>query len=192
MNTTTNGDPRADQLIRKLRGIARDVDIRSDARRTMAELRRGLRDDPRDRLRVLKVVAPILGPPPEERWKIESEEWFYIVAALYASHPEYERDVSLGEAFRRMAADSDSVEQRFMSLLSARPEPDRMRPLLRQAVALLSVNRRPVPLDWLMLLNDLLLLKNFERDVKQRWARDFYSTFEDNTTDLMEIKKDED
>lgn len=162
-------DLRPARLIRHLRSLARRTDKDSQARAAMAELRRGLRDDPRDRLVVGKHVVPFLGETTQP-----DEEWFYLVAAMFASHPLSAPKVSLGAAFRQIKDDSGSTEKRFLNLLSARPE--QMRILLRQAVSLLAVSRRPIGLDWELLLKHLLRWSLPNKPVQQRWARDFYST----------------
>jgi len=100
------------------------------------------------------------------------EEWFYLTAALFASHPLSAKNVSLGRAFRQIKDDSGSTEKRFLNLLAAGPE--QLRPLLRQAVSLLAVSRRPVGIDWKMLLEDLLRWDRPELPIQNRWARDFF------------------
>ena len=170
-------DPRITGLIDHLRYLKRTADSVSQSRAALAELRRGLSGSPRDQLVVGKHVVPFLGEMTQP-----DEEWFYLTAALFASHPLYAKGVSLGKAFRQIKDESGSTEKRFLNLLAA--EPKQLRPLLRQAVALLAVNRRPVGLDWKMLLESLLCWGMEELPIQHRWARDFfYKTSADEEED---------
>lgn len=162
-----HADPRIKGLIDHLKQLKRDSDRVSPARAALAELRRGLSGSPRDRLVVGKHVVPFLGEMTQP-----DEEWFYLTAALFASHPLSANNVSLGRAFRQIKDDSGSTEKRFLNLLAA--DPEQLRPLIRQAVALLAVSRRPVGIDWKMLLEDLLRWDRSELPVQNRWARDFF------------------
>lgn len=160
-------DSRITGLIAHLHYLKRTADSVSQSRAALAELRRGLSGSPRDQLVVGKHVVPFLGEMTQP-----DEEWFYLTAALFAGHPLYAKSVSLGKAFRQIKDDSGSTEKRFLNLLAA--EPKQLRPLLRQAVALLAVSRRPVGVDWKMLLEDLLRWDQMELPVQNRWARDFF------------------
>lgn len=160
-------DPRITGLIAHLHQLKRTADRVSLSRAALAELRRGLSGSPRDRLVVGKHVVPFLGEMTQP-----DEEWFYLTAALFASHPLSAKNVSLGRAFRQIKDDSGSTEKRFLNLLAA--DPEQLRPLLRQAVSLLAVSRRPVGIDWKMLLEDLLRWDRLELPVQNRWARDFF------------------
>jgi len=160
-------DPRITGLIAHLHHLKGTADRISQSRAALAELRRGLSGSPRDRLVVGKHVVPYLGEMTQP-----DEEWFYLTAALFASHPLSAKNVSLGRAFRQIKDDSGSTEKRFLNLLAAGPE--QLRPLLRQAVSLLAVSRRPVGIDWKMLLEDLLRWDRPELPIQNRWARDFF------------------
>lgn len=160
-------DRRVTGLIAHLYYLKRTADQISLSRAALAELRRGLSGSPRDRLVVGKHVVPFLGEMTRP-----DEEWFYLTASLFASHPLSAKNVSLGRAFRQIKDDSGSTEKRFLNLLAA--DSEQLRPLLRQAVALLAVSRRPVGIDWSMLLEDLLRWNQLELPVQSRWARDFF------------------
>lgn len=179
-------DPRITGLIAHLYHLKGTADRISKSRAALAELRRGLSGSPRDQLAVGKHVVPYLGEMTRP-----DEEWFYLTAALFASHPLSAKKVSLGRAFRQIKDDSGSTEKRFMNLLAAGPE--QLRPLLRQAVALLAVSRRPVGIDWKMLLEDLLHWDQPELLVQNRWARDFFCkpvTDEEENDDATAISDD--
>jgi len=180
--------PDSDGLIKRLLSFADLANKVSSARTALAELRRGLRDDPRDRLAVGKYVVPFL-PAAEprtdrERWQ---EKCCYLVAALLASHPPVppRYRVSLGAALGEIQEKSGSIEGRFLQLLAVRPDrldnPDRLRVPLRQAVSLLAANN--VQLDWQRLLTDLWQWNHDEKRVQQRWARDFYKATPDSALD---------
>lgn len=180
--------PDSDGLIKRLLKFSALADKASAARTALAELRRGLRDDPRDRLAVGKYVVPFL-PAAEpctdrERWQ---EKCCYLVAALLASHPPVppRYQVSLGAALGEIQEKSGSMEGRFLQLLAVRPDrldnPDRLRVPLRQAVSLLAANG--IQLDWHKLLTDLWQWNHDEKRVQQRWARDFYKASPDRALD---------
>ena len=179
-------DLRIIRLVNHLYDLQRNANRTSHARRALAELRRGLRGDPRDQLVVGKHVVPFLG-----EMKQPDEGWFYLVAALFASHPLPTEGMSLGKAFQRIKDDSGSTEKRFLNIVAA--DADHLRPLLRQAVALLAINRRPVGLDWKMLLYDLLAWDRQELPVQHRWAREFFqkSSNDDDAADNTRLSDDD-
>jgi CRISPR system Cascade subunit CasB len=180
--------PDFEGLIRWLRRQANRADADSRARAALAELRRGLRDDPRDRLIVGKHVVPYLGPEPRTDWDRWEEACCYLVAALFASHPAYASGVSLGAALGQINGESGSIEGRFQLLLAARA--DRLGLLLRQAVSLLAA--RGVGLDWQMLLrDDLCHWNDREKRVQQRWARHFYRGPRDPALDEGDTHEEE-
>lgn len=101
----------------------------------------------------------------------------YIVAGLYAFHPE-QRDQSfassLGEVLHRRG--SSSLERRFVSLLGA--DPENLADYLRHSASLLAAEG--IGCDYAALIDDVSTwLNSFNesdrRDlIRQRWARDFY------------------
>ncbi len=102
----------------------------------------------------------------------------YLVAGLFALHPVQQKNTPFSAAFGQVARnrDSASIEQRFLTLLSA--DPDELPSRLRQAVTLLAADGAGC--DYAGLLEDLARwLDPFApeaRDrIRQRWARDFYS-----------------
>jgi len=104
------------------------------------------------------------------------QEHHFLVGALFAMHSaESPRGVSLGVAFRRIWEESDrsdSIEKRFMNLLST--DADDIGAHLRQAVSL--ARSRNVPIDYHRLLYDLKYWDHPDRRVQLAWARDFWGT----------------
>lgn len=101
----------------------------------------------------------------------------YIVAGLYALHPEQREQSfasSLGELLRKR--ESQSLEKRFVALLGA--DPENLADYLRQSISLLAAEG--IGCDYAALVDDVTIWLNpfidpDRRDgVRQRWARDFY------------------
>lgn len=108
----------------------------------------------------------------------------YAVAGLFARHPEQSPQSfasAFGELMRRR--DSDSIEKRFVALLSA--DDENIADYLRQAISLLGAEG--IGCDYARLLDDLSRWMNraidpVERDrLRQRWARDFYRAAQPRT-----------
>lgn len=101
----------------------------------------------------------------------------YVVAGLFALHPRHAHGTSIGTALGTLMArrGSDSIEGRFVALLSA--DPEHVHEYLRQLVSLLAAEG--IAFDYAQLLDALSAhLNRFADDrrdaVRQRWARDFY------------------
>lgn len=144
-------------------------------RAALAALRRGLGKRPGEAAEMYPYVVRWL-PAEAGRWR---EEAHYLVAALLAYHqvswPTAEGDrglTNLGASFGRLAAAvvSDSVEKRFVALLSCDREdlPEH----LRHGVALLK--SKEVPVDWAQLLRDVQDWDREDRAVQRGWARAFW------------------
>ncbi len=143
--------------------------LRED-RAALASLRRGLGQPPGTVADMFPYVA---------RWVPAQapralEEVYYLVAALFASHPEAGGTGNMGDHFRRVVqADAESaaaVERRFTALLAAHP--DDLHFYLRQAVSFL--RSREVPVNWHQLFVDIRRWAHPERPVQRRWARSFW------------------
>jgi CRISPR type I-E-associated protein CasB/Cse2 len=175
---TNRTQPRpADRLVRHLIYLADTVDSVPESRAALAELRRGLTEP----LRIARHVVPYL---PEGRFSPDRETWLYFIASLFALHRNHADGVSLGSAFRHMKGDSDSIEGRFLALLSAKP--DHLDTHLRHAIRLLA--SRGVPLDWYRLANDIVHWDDEGKRKQHQLARDFYRTVaaEESTDDNSE------
>ncbi len=162
--TLCDPNPDVKALVSKLLYWARTTDTLSESRATLAELRHALPE--RERLRAAPYVAPLLGNTAQA-----NEKWFYLVACLFATHPNHKAGQSLGHAFRVIKDKSGGMETRFLHLLSA--DLRRLPDLLRPAVALLAAH--DVPLDWYCLLDDALHWDTRDKPRQHRLARDFYS-----------------
>lgn len=106
----------------------------------------------------------------------------YLVAGMYASHPQHQRNLPLARSFGLLMLErqSPSIEKRFIALLSS--DGEGLPELLRQVVSLLSADGRA--LDYAALLDDLSTwLRPWATDardrLRQRWARDFYRSAPD-------------
>jgi len=145
----------------------------ADDRGALAALRRGLGQPPGTVASMYPYVARWIGEQ-TPRWQ---EETYYLIASLYAWHPQPGGDGNMGDHFRRAAAKRpQAIERRFVALLATHPEdlPD----VLRQAVSLL--RSEEVPINWNLLLSDLLRWSHAARYVQRRWASRFWQTEEEN------------
>lgn len=135
----------------------------------MAALRRSLSEAPNARTGAYPYVERFLG---EEvgAWQRKSA---YLVAGLWALSRATEQAGDVGQAAARLskAADSTSVEKRFLALLDADAEqlPNR----LRQMIALMSSHG--IAPDWHRLRRNLLNWNHPDRFVQERWAISFYA-----------------
>lgn len=136
-------------------------------RGALAELRSGLGKQPGEMARVHKHVVPYL--PARGR---NDDRWYYLIATLFGAFPKHRKGRSLGAAFRRLKQKSDSMEARFVALLNAHP--DDLDAHLRHVVRLLEAHEQP--LDWFLLLDELLQWSAPDGRVQLRWARDFYKS----------------
>jgi len=175
---------RGHELVAYLLNLAqnrgRDTPEGASARQALAELRRGANFHPGSRLPMVRHIARFLGDRPDS-WP---DECFYMVAALFAIHQapvltasyEHLKDRGLGAALDAMLNKSDSrlshdnMEARLLALVNSGPATLPVH--LRQAISLLS--SAEVPLDWDMLLQDILDWRNMRRKVQDRWLREFY------------------
>lgn len=139
-----------------------------DDKGSLAVLRRGLGKSPGEAPGMFRYVVPWLGMGVKP-WQ---EEVFYIVASLFASHPQPGGEGSIGSAFYRLAMDKsvESIERRFVALLNCHP--DELKEHLRHAISLLK--SRQIPIGWHCLFQDLLGWRHRSRYVQKSWARDFW------------------
>jgi CRISPR system Cascade subunit CasB len=141
----------------------------SGDRGALAALRRGLGKPLGTVVAMHPIVAPFTGGL--GGW---AEDAYYLVAALFASHPESTPEGTFGTTLkaimRTRSTGAASLEKRFMALLDA--EADHLPDLLRPLVALARSVGQPV--NWARLLRDLVNWNSPDRWVQRRWARDFY------------------
>lgn len=102
----------------------------------------------------------------------------YVVAALYALHPETSSNsLATGLAQLMHRRNSASIENRFLALLGGNSE--NLAEYLRHAVTLFSADN--LGIDYVNLFADLVVWLNpyaSEKcdQIRQKWARDFYGT----------------
>ena len=132
-------------------------------RRALAILRRGVNRQPGTAIEMYSLVLP---------WGVPryAEDSAFLVAALFALHPQPGGEKALGAAFAQISGESDSIEKRFNALLNCHR--DDLPYHLRQAVSLL--RSEEVPIDWQQLLRDVLGWEHDSRYVQRAWAREFW------------------
>ena len=135
-------------------------------RGALAQLRRGLGKPPGHAPEMHPHVVPWL---PDWLGRRERGN-AYLVAALFAMHPQEGGKGSLGATFSRIQPRSDSAEARFVALMRSNQEDLGER--LRGAVSLLSANS--VPVDWEQLLRDMNYWDHEDRFVQWKWAQDYW------------------
>lgn len=159
----------------------------AEDRAALAALRHGLGRPPGTVSSMHPYVVPFLGRDASP----VNERAHYVVAALFAMHPQPGgAGTGLGSALSRVAQEtgSGSVEARFVALLESHP--DDLSEHLRHAVSL--VRAKEIALDWGRLLQDLLAWDHPERWVQRRWARDFWARraqTEDDPSQEAEVKE---
>lgn len=143
-----------------------------DDRGALAALRRGLGQAAGTVPDMYPYVVPLLPKTPNR----DLEEVYYLIASLFAYHPESATAGNFGDHFRTVAnierEHSDAIERRFAILLRAHP--DDLPTLLRQAVDYL--RSKNIPINWDQLLNDLLRWSSPSRFVQRRWANAFWGS----------------
>jgi CRISPR system Cascade subunit CasB len=161
-------------LVKRLIELAEKQD-----RGALAALRTGLGKAPGAAPRMLPIVAPFLSSDEGPATRTA-----FIIASLFAKHPEHARISSLGaslwRATKREGANPEGkhgeagVEARFAAALDADPED-----LPRHLDGLVSLcESAGVPIDWHQFHKDVrgLLGQNeqYQISIRTRWARDFW------------------
>ena len=151
-----------DAFVGYLEGLIED-------RGALAALRRGLGKPPGTAVEMHRYVLPRL-PADLPPWE---EDAYYLVAALFASHPGRGEVGNMGDTFRRMVdpAAGDSIERRFVALLKCHPED--LDKHLRQAVSL--AKAKEVPVNYRRLLHDIKLWGHPDGIVQRQWAEEFWA-----------------
>jgi CRISPR system Cascade subunit CasB len=142
-----------------------------DNRAALAALRRGLGQPSGTVADMYRYVVPWL-PGDAPPWQ---EAAYYLIAALFAYHPDAGGAGNIGAHFARARArdpqgDDTAIERRFTALLAAHP--DDLDPYLRQAISFLK--SKEVPINWHQLLSDVLGWGSPSRHVQRQWASDFW------------------
>jgi len=137
-------------------------------RGALAALRRGLGQPPGSVAQMHPYVARFLAEGPWN-WR---HQCHYILAALYASHPESIASGNFGDTFRKVeaAAGGDSIEKRFVALLASHR--DDLFDHLRQAVSLAS--GKDIPICWEQLFFDIQHWDDDSGRVQREWSRSYW------------------
>lgn len=156
---------------------------RKDAR-VRAVLRRSLAFEPGEYPSTYPYVEPFL--------KGEGGSWrryvCYLVAGLWAQHWRQDRSgapQTLAKAcfeYYQTQDQSPSVERRFITLLDS--DRDQLPYRLRQMIGLL----KEYPLDFEVLIKDLLSWTHEKKWVQNKWAQDFYRNWEPETKENAETE----
>jgi CRISPR system Cascade subunit CasB len=147
-----------DRFIGHLEALAKRED-----RGALANLRRGLGKPPGASAAMMPLLVPYLPDDQREHWA------YFLVATLFALHPECARAGNMGTTFRRLG-DNESAEKRFVALLDSHV--DELGERLRHVVALARSKTEPV--NYRQLLDDVLLWNHPERIVQLAWARQYW------------------
>jgi CRISPR system Cascade subunit CasB len=157
-------------MTEKDRFVAFLENLRED-RAALAALRRGLGQPPGTEPQMYRYVEPFL----HENNRHYLEEPYYLIASLFAYHPEPGGSGNMGNHFALTLdhspnADNTAIERRFVALLAAHP--DDLHFYLRQAVSFLRSKDKPI--NWEQLLWALRHWDNPKRFVQHNWARAFW------------------
>ncbi len=140
-------------------------------RAALAALRRGLGQPPGAAPEMFRYVIPHLPAEPHP----DQEAAYYLVAALFAFHPQNTLQGNMGAHMAAAIHDESSrpaVERRFTALLAAHP--DDLPAYLRQAVSFLKA--KEIPVNWNQLFYDLQYWSHpdYGPQIRRRWADDFW------------------
>ena len=140
-------------------------------RAALAALRRGLGRSPG----TVPEMYPHIVPWIPENAHPREEAAYYIIAALFALHPECTDTGNMGDHMAQAAHQSgnpEAVERRFTALLAAHP--DDLPEYLRQTVSFL--HSKNVPINWDQLFADVKLWSHpqYGDVVRKRWATQFW------------------
>jgi CRISPR system Cascade subunit CasB len=160
---TTPNSPEHPALITYLLRLAAN-----DDRAAFAQLRRGLGKPPGTDIGSFPHVVPYI---PEADSGVVRSWPYFVVASLFASHPQQGPDKKSVAAAIRELKDSPSRDGRFRALLNAHV--DEVADHLRHAVSQLSSHG--IVFDWATLLRDLKSWGHPEQFVQRNWARDFWA-----------------
>ena len=156
-------------------------------RQHLAELRKSLSFDLGTHVPAFPYVEPFLAGLDEKTgyWR---RAMFYLVAGLYASHPESSKTpFGKAAAILTKQRESESLEKRFLALLATEQE-DQLAYHLRQFISLLKADG--IALDYAQLLRDLLGWTHLDRYVQRRWAQQFYGYIPDSSNPEKETDEE--
>lgn len=154
-----------------------------DDRAALAALRRAATADPGALADAFPYVLPWV---PDRARQTRSEDSYFLVATLFAIHPEQGGGGNFGASMWRVATDgggepSPSADLRFRRILEAARED--LTTHLRQSVRLAASRTISVPIDYHRLLSDLLQWDHPDRWVQRAWARSYWAPQTSNTNE---------
>jgi CRISPR system Cascade subunit CasB len=140
----------------------------SQERGALAALRRGLGQPPGTAAEMFRYVVPWL---PQKAGRAQ-EAVYYLIASLFALHPQSTEEGNLGAHLARTRSEGgeEALERRFTALLAAHP--DDLPFYLRQAVSFLK--SKEIAVNWNQLLRDLQNWDHPDRFVQKAWAGSFW------------------
>jgi len=156
--------------------------VEAKDRAVLAHLRRSLAFEPGKYVQAFPLVEPFTVGLPEARRKL-----YYLVAGLFASHPENNSDPkeNLGRTLKRLYLaqdESPSIEKRFLALLEA--DDDQLAEHLRHLVN--PLKSKGIALNWEQLMQDLIHRQHNPDEVKRKWAQGFYQPL-DRKSEVQEV-----
>lgn len=156
------------------RFIAHLESLKERDRGALAALRRSLSFAPGTHAPAMPWVEPFAV---KDGTREPQRQALYLVAGLYAAHPRHRSGAPLAQGLGlvKIRRGSDSIERRFIALLSA--DAESLPVHLRHAVALVAAAE--LPCDYTRLADDMARWLDPWQDeardrVRQRWAREFY------------------
>lgn len=138
--------------------------VRGGDRASLARLRRGTGRRPGESVDALREVIPHLPP---DAWK---RDGYFLVAGLFGLHPRHtDSQQNMGAVFRQFG-EHESNEKRFRALLNSHE--DELGGHLQRAMTL--ARAKEVPVNFKLLLEDVLHWTHVDRFVQLRWASSFW------------------
>jgi len=158
---------------------------KAEDRGTLATLRKGAGKSPGSAIEQYPFVVPWI-PKDCSYWK---ENVYYLIAGLFALHPDSGGKNNLGEVFRTLyqKTKSESIEDRFVALLNSHPED--LPKHLRHAVSL--AKSKDIPVDWHQLFNDIERWNASGKWVQKRWAKAYWGKKKESTADVKNDNKND-
>lgn len=158
----------------------------NDNRNALSALQRGLGQPIAEVPAMYQYIEPWL----TEKRSPTKEARYYLIAALFAMHPQSGGTGNLGNSFARTRnpeSDNTAIERRFTTLLTAHQ--DDLPFYLRQAVSYLKA--KEIPINYHQLFYDLHNWANEQKagTVQKQWAQSFWGRAQkeddENTQELQ-------
>jgi CRISPR system Cascade subunit CasB len=110
-----------------------------------------------------------------EKCSERTENVYYLVAGLYAYHPQHTGQGNMGAHLRDLSGgDADAMARLEKRLIAAlRAHPDDLPDHLRRLVGILKAKEKPI--NWHTLMGDLLYWDQDDFRVQKRWASAFWN-----------------